>query len=208
MSRNLTMFAVTLAVTGCATLARTVQVERSGSFAMPDVHGLTADQAKDELARAGITGSVELFENYTCDDPTVAETKVCITAPRAGAATSARIPVTLYLRVAEIQTFMMPDLMGKTAEQARQALLALGQESPRILVETIVGAPSDCAAGRVCRQSPDAGQKTWVNGPKYVGLGPVGAGPRAPDLPAEKPVPGDPEPARPPAPTPQPSPIF
>jgi beta-lactam-binding protein with PASTA domain len=209
--RCLTILALTVAATSCATIAKGVHYERAGNFAMPDVHGLTPDEAKDELAKAGITGSVSLFENYTCDDPSVAETRVCVTAPRAGAATSARIPVTLYLKTKATPSFTMPDVMGKTADEARTALLALGQHPERILVETLPGGGSDCIADRICRQSPSAGNQAWVTGPVLLQLGSHDAGTRRPPPPdARTPdarKPDKPDPQKPPSPR-TPSPIF
>jgi len=200
--------AVAVAATGCATIARGVHYERSGNFAMPDVHGLTADEAKDQLAQAGITGSVSPFENYTCDDPSVPETHVCVTAPRAGATTSAHIPVTLYLKAKATPSFTMPDVMGKTADEARAALLAFGQEPARILVETLPGGGPDCLPDRVCRQSPGAGNQAWVTGPVLLQLGTHDAAARRPPPPpdAHKPDAAKPDPQAPPLQ--KPSPIF
>lgn len=205
------ILAITVAATGCATIARSVHYERSGNFAMPDVHGLTAEQAKDEIAKVGITGSVSLFENYTCDDPGVPETYVCITSPRAGATTSARIPVTLYMKTKATRSFTMPDVMGMTADEARTSLLGFGQQPERILIETLPGGGSDCRADRVCRQSPQAGNTAWVTGPVLLQLGSHDAGTRRPPSDAGKPDATHPDAAKPDPNAPplqKPSPIF
>src|SRR5216683_524871 len=82
----------------CAVLTKAASYDRSGYFPMPDVTGFTAEEARAMFAAAGITGSVDVKDNYVCDDPKVAEMRVCSTAPAAGKMTSARLPITLYLR--------------------------------------------------------------------------------------------------------------
>jgi beta-lactam-binding protein with PASTA domain len=192
-----------LAASACALVAESVQekvhYERSGDFPMPDLAGKTAEQAKVALALLGMTGSIEVVDNYVCDDARVPEMHVCSTAPAAGHTTSARLPVTLRLRPKEVARFVMPDLVGKTGDEASRLLVAAGQEPRHIFIETLPGDPGDgCLENRVCRQSPEKGQETVVTGPKLVQLGPQGAGKRARPEPAP---PEQHEPARPDAPT-------
>jgi beta-lactam-binding protein with PASTA domain len=165
----------------CASIAKTVGYERQGDFAMPDVTNKTADEAKDALATSGITGSVDVRDNEVCPDLPVQETHVCFTSPRAGAMTNAHLPVTIYLRAKEPAFYAMPNIMGMTADEAKQKLISLGQNPKEIHFETISGAPDpDCVEDHVCKQSPPAGDRTPADMQKYVGLGPHGAHPRQP----------------------------
>jgi beta-lactam-binding protein with PASTA domain len=191
-----------LAASSCALVAKSVQesvhYERSGDFPMPDVAGKTADEARVALALAGITGPIEVVDNYVCDDPGVPETRVCSTAPAAGQTIRASLPVTLRLRPKEVARFVMPDLVGKTGDEARRLLLAAGQQPRHILVETLPGDPGDgCLENRVCRQSPAKGEETVVTGPKLVQLGPQGAGRSARPEPARRDEPEPPGPETP-----------
>ena len=171
------LFAFALIAAGCGAVAQITHEPRSGSFPMPDVTGQTADQARSTLASAGITGTIYVDNNYVCHDDHVATAQVCSTQPVAGAPTSADLAVTLHLRPAAQATFVMPDLGGMTADQARAALVRLGQDPSRIDVETMPNDPGDgCRAGRVCKQSPAPGNAGFAQAPVLLDLGPAGAG--------------------------------
>lgn len=172
-----TLIASVLVITGCAAVAHITQQPRSGSFPMPDVTGQTADQARATLASAGITGTITVDNNYVCHDDHVATAQVCTTQPVAGAPTSAELPITLHLRPAAETSFVMPDLAGMTADQARAALVRLGEDPSRIDVETLPNDPGGgCQAGRVCQQSPAPGNQGYAHNPVLLDLGPTGAG--------------------------------
>jgi beta-lactam-binding protein with PASTA domain len=158
-------------------MAKAVHHERSGTFPMPDLTGQTEAQARDTLARDGVTGDVEVDTNYACHDDHVVTAQVCSTQPAAGQPTSAHLPVTLHLRPEGEQTFAMPDLGGMTADAARTALARLGEDPARITVETLPNDPGGgCKEGRVCRQSPAPGNPGYAHSPVLLDLGPAGAG--------------------------------
>jgi beta-lactam-binding protein with PASTA domain len=95
------MAALIATVAGCSAMAQKLTgspVRRDGNFAMPDVTGMSRTQAEAALRAQGITGSISVEENHLCDDPKVVAPNVCTTAPAAGQATTATIPVVLYLR--------------------------------------------------------------------------------------------------------------
>ena len=164
-----------LALSACASLARTVHYERSGDFAMPDVSGKTAADAKDDLAKAGIVGDIDVRDEICHDEVNVPEQHVCYTAPRAGAMTRANLPVTIYVKQKATAFFEMPNLVGLTADQAKQKLVALGEQAELIEVETINSyPPPGCVGDHVCAQSPPAGDRTPANTAKLLQLGPAG----------------------------------
>ena len=118
--------------------------------------------------------------------------------------------MTLYLRPTETRTYVMPDLRGKTADEAKQILIGLGQQPERFVIEEMRGWLDECQPSRVCRQSPAPGQKTQVTISKWLDIAPA-ARPERPTPPPPPPErdPSDrsPEPAKPPPPPP-PDPIF
>jgi beta-lactam-binding protein with PASTA domain len=172
---GLRLCALVLAASACASVSRVVHYERGGSFPMPDVAGKTADDARDALAAQGISATVGVMDEICHDFPDLAAERVCYTAPRAGAMTSATIPITLYVKSKVTASFEMPDLSGLTAEDARRKLASLGQNPDRVLIEPVRGEPPrDCLGDRICTQSPEAGRTAWVTGPVLLGLGPPG----------------------------------
>lgn len=194
----------------CAAMRQQVQPARQGSFPMIDVTGKTKSDAEAAIRSYGITGTISVVDNHVCDDPNVHEGLVCYTAPRSGTATSSRIPVTLYLRPTETRTYVMPDLRGKTVDEAKQILIGLGQQPERFVIEEMRGWLDECQPSRVCRQSPAPGQKTAVTIAKWLDIAPA-TRPMRPTPPPPPREPGDSSP-EPPAPKPQdpppPEPIF
>lgn len=191
-----------LLFTGCATLARTVSYQRGGSFDMPDLSGLTVAQAKDTLAMSGITGSVEVVDNYVCDKESVPVGHVCFTSPSAGSSRSSRTPTMLYTRPAPTQA-PMPDVVGMTPNKARDLLTDGRFERVEIEELRAEKVPEGCKIGTVCRTSPPAGQ---VHGYRIITrlyVAPNGYKP--PKLEAPKPEhPKTAEPKEPEAPKPEP----
>jgi beta-lactam-binding protein with PASTA domain len=146
---------------------------RSVQMTMIDVTGMTPTEAEAALRAAGVRGSIDVKDNISCDNPKVEELHVCYTAPAAGQATSSTIPVTLNLRYKETKSFDMPDFVGKTVDEARRTLIAMGQSPERFIVEEMVGAPADCEPNRICKQSPEAGRKHWVSLAAWLWYGPA-----------------------------------
>lgn len=182
------LFAATIvALTSCSVITKVVGWERKGTFDMVDVTGQSKSAAEDTIRAHGIQGSISVVDNYTCDDPKVKEGFVCYTAPRAGMATSSRISVTLYLRPKETPSFLMPDVLGKTADEAKAILIALGQNPERFHIEEMRGWLDECRPGRVCRQRPEPGQRTWVTLAKWLEIAPA----KRPERPTPPPPPRD-----------------
>jgi beta-lactam-binding protein with PASTA domain len=193
------VFALAL-LPACAGLAKVVHYERSGTFDMPDVTNMSVGKAKDKLATAGITGSVDIVDNYVCDREDVKVGDVCSTAPPPGAGRSARTPTTLYTKPAPTAAPMI-DVVGKTPEQAKQLLAAAGFK--RVEIEALGGDDVDdgCQPQTVCRTSPPAGQDHSFGVITVLYVAPKYTRPR---LPKPQPQP-DPEEGRtdPPKPDPQ-----
>jgi len=172
---------------GCATLAHVVHYERGGTFAMPDLSGLSVSEAKDKLAAAGITGSVDVVDNYVCheDEARVGVDAVCSTAPAVGQERSARTPTTLYTRPRPTAA-PMPDVIGTSVAEGKRTLGAAGFARVEVEVLEPGRIPDDCVPHTVCVTSPPAGAPTSFNGTKYLKVPPDDYRPRA----AAKP-PGD-----------------
>jgi len=151
-----------LAASSCA-VASQLGIERPGRFPMPDVTGKAQAEAEAALRASGMAGSIYVADNLTCDNASVAELHVCTTAPRAGQETSGRSPLTLNLRPKEIRTYVMPDVRGKSIEEAKQILIALGQSPDKFIIEDVRGSVGDCLPSTICRQSPSPGTRQMVN---------------------------------------------
>jgi beta-lactam-binding protein with PASTA domain len=149
----------------------------SQKITMIDVSGKSPAEAEAALRAAGITGSMDVRDNYVCDVPGIEELHVCYTSPRAGQASSTTLPVTLYLRHKETRSFAMPDLRGKTVDEAKQILIGMGQPADRFIVEEARGA-GDCQPSRICRQSPEPGKEHWVSLSAWLWFAPASATPR------------------------------
>jgi len=160
----------------------------SAKITMIDVTGKSSADAEAAVRAAGITASVYVEDNRVCDVPGVEELHVCYTSPRAGQASSTTIPVTLYLRHKETKTFYMPDVRGKTVDEAKQILIGLGQEPNRFLIEEARGADG-CQPARICRQSPEPGRQQWVSQAAWLWIGPAQSKPPDAKPPREEPKP-------------------
>jgi beta-lactam-binding protein with PASTA domain len=165
---------------GCATLARAVSYERGGTFEMPDLRGSSLSEAKDKLAAAGITGSVEVVDNYVCheDEARVGVDAVCSTSPAAGQGRTARTPTTLYLRPRP-SAAPMPDVIGRSVGEAKRTLGAAGFARTEVEVLEPGRIPDDCRPQTVCVTSPPAGAPTSFGGTKYLRVPPDDYRPRA-----------------------------
>jgi len=115
------------------------------AVAIPDVAGMTQEQATAELRDAGFdVGSVE-FENA----PRVPRNEVTKTVPPAGETHPLDTPVVLYVASGQVD---LPDLVGKPRAEALKTLEDLGLSS------TITEEESDAAPDSVIAQDRSPGQ--------------------------------------------------
>jgi len=121
---------------------------------VPDVSGLTQDQARQQLTDAGLTvGSVREDDN-----PAQPEGRVLGTEPGASQSVAEGSPVTLVISSGLVQ---LPDLSGQTEDAAKQTLNGL-----KLSANTSTEESADVAAGSVIRQDRAPGlvpQGTVVN---------------------------------------------
>jgi len=118
-----------------------------GQVEIPDVVGLSADDAERKLEEAGLE---VVTENRASDEQE--EGRAIGTEPAAGESVKRGSQVTLLISSGQAQV-TVPAVVGLTEEAARQRLSARGLEIDSSEVE------SDRPAGEVVTQSPDAGQK-------------------------------------------------
>ena len=117
--------------------------QRTGT--VPTVTGLTQDQAESALEAAGF-GVGELVERASAEPRgTVIESR-----PRAGAQAPMPGTVTLVLSAGP-GTVQVPDLAGRTVDEARRLLLQLGLEVGELSSESSAGPPI------IVSQTPPAG---------------------------------------------------
>lgn len=121
---------------------------------VPDVSGLTQDQARQQLTDAGLTvGSVREDDN-----PAQPEGRALGTEPGANQSVAEGSSVTLVISSGLVQ---LPDLAGQTEAAAKQALNEL-----KLSANTSTEESADVAAGSVIRQDRAPGlvpQGTVVN---------------------------------------------
>jgi beta-lactam-binding protein with PASTA domain/tRNA A-37 threonylcarbamoyl transferase component Bud32 len=112
---------------------------------IPDVAGMTQEQATAELRDAGFEVSSVEFENA----PRVPRNEVTKTVPAAGEPHPRDTPVVLYVASGQVE---LPDLVGKPRAEALETLNGLGLSS------TITEEESDQAPDTVIAQGRSAGQ--------------------------------------------------
>lgn len=115
-------------------------------LAIPDVRGMSEEEATAELEGLGLTISEV---DTTAHDPTLEEGRAVGTNPEAGTTVDAGASVTLLIADGQVE---LPDLTGMTEEEARAALQALDLSSVIKTVES-----EDEEPGTVVAQSPTAG---------------------------------------------------
>ncbi len=117
-----------------------------GEATVPDVRGLTEEEAIAELEDAGLElGSIDDTEH----DKDLTEGQVARTEPEADTEVEAGTEVDLFIADGRVE---LPDLTGDTEEAARQNISALGLSVVVTEVET-----EDEEAGTVLSQDPVAG---------------------------------------------------
>lgn len=153
--------------------AETAEGRDDNIIEMPDVTGKTQADAEKALRAAGITGTINVDDNYTCDNPDVTELHVCTTHPVAGAKTRKTLPLTLHLRPPGTANYKMPDVIGMTPDDAKAAIMKLKQIEQRLKIEEMDVLMPDCQPGRVCRQDPKAGTMTSERDYKTLRIAPA-----------------------------------
>jgi serine/threonine-protein kinase len=114
----------------------------AASATVPDLTGMDQNQARDALTGAGL----QVGNTDTEDSPTVEKDRVIRSDPAKGATVERDSPVVLVLSTGQVK---VPDLTGKTVEQAKDALRKLE------LSWDIVEEESDKKAGTVIDQDPN-----------------------------------------------------
>ncbi len=146
---------------------------------MPDLHGLTRDEAIAALARAGIEPrSIDTDPDIACDDDQTKHGRVCHQSPVPGAQTLSHMSVELELQEADPDShtpgvpgahYAMPDVLGLSLADARKKLAAAGFSAKDHFVldpDETCGKP-----GVVCGQEPDPGASTTTEMPKLLRVG-------------------------------------
>jgi beta-lactam-binding protein with PASTA domain len=143
---------------------------------MPDLQGMTRDEAIAALKRAGIEpSSIDSDPSIACHDEQTPHGRVCYQSPIAGAQTLAHLSVTINVQQADPDShtpgvpgahYPMPDVRGLTVADARKKLAAAGLSSKDHVAMLIT---DDCPRrGVVCGQEPAPGATTFTEQPKLV----------------------------------------
>ena len=173
---------VVLAVVAIVAIAAFLAGSGGGSSTkpIPQVSGLSVDQATTELLQAGFTVKGE----KKVSSPTVTAGLVAGTDPAVGSERAPGTLVTLEISVGNEQQVTIPDLTGYTATAAQAKLSSLG------LNPVIAYIPSPLPQNTVIGTDPAAGTKVWTTTkvtlnvpviisptvPAVVGMTPVNAG--------------------------------
>ena len=116
---------------------------------VPDLSGMTADQAKAALQKVGLTA----VQGDSKHSSSVAEGKVCDQDPASGTAVDANSTVTFYLSSGP-ESKSVPDVTGMSESEATSTLQSAG-----FTVSTSTQASDSVAKGNVISQSPKSGSK-------------------------------------------------
>src|SRR5690606_25620945 len=116
-----------------------------GRAEVPDVAGLSRDQAERELDEAGFGVAVETRASDSVEEDTVIETD-----PPGGETARRGSTVTMVVS-SGVEQVKVPAVVGMTLNAARQQLSAVGLDL------SSSEEPSDRPAGEVTAQDPDAG---------------------------------------------------
>jgi serine/threonine-protein kinase len=136
---------------------------------VPDVTTLTVDTAITQLRNAGFTTNTIQQESTTAQPGTViAQT------PKGG--TTLTKGATVTLTVAKAARPTVPNLVGKTQDEASNAVYALGLV-PQVASKTVTDPTQD---GKVISQSPPAGTKRSKGGHVRLVVGRVSTIPPPP----------------------------
>ena len=185
----------------------------AGQFTVPNLFGLSQEQAIAALRRAGYQGDAS-EDSSLCGsvvDGRVMELgQVCYQHPPAGRVQGARLPISIRVQRESpwhgnagkaTEWRLMPTLVGMSVEQARARLKQVGFSREDLVRVTWLDEPG-CRPLTVCRTHPSPLERAGVNSEQVVFAG------RDPDAKAgssevagQPPTPADPKQAPPKQPT-------
>ncbi len=177
-------------VSGCSEIIKTVRPKRTGSFALPDVKGMTVSEAKTALAMDGVTGTIDVRDNICgTEDPTPVG-HVCYQSPGAGQMVYGDLPVQLGVAVPKDHGgkgkdawILMPDVRGKSVKEARAILGKAGMKDLVVTQDTMCQDGPDV----VCETSPPTGTHAYLHVQNQLYVGEPKAKPPQDPKPEKKP---------------------
>jgi len=143
----------------------------TGQVKLPDLRGMTEDQATSQLSDLGLNSSTS--EEESDEDPGT----VIGQSPEAGNVPQGSNVAIVIAKEKAPETTTVPDVVGRSAEEA-QALMGDSQITP----DTTFGASDDVPVGYVISQEKPAGTEVEVG--SHVGIV-VSTGPEAEETPTE-----------------------
>ena len=156
--------------------------DANGNITIPNVFGMSKEQAIAELRRAGFQGDVT-DDSSLCgsliDGRVIELGIVCYQHPPAGRVQGARLPISIRVQsenpwhgnVGKLNEWrLMPDLVGMSVEQARAEMKRVGFDRDDRVFLSWVDEPS-CKPLTVCRTHPEALQRVGVSSTKVVVAG-------------------------------------
>lgn len=156
--------------------------DTNGQVTIPDVFKLPRAQAIAALRKAGVQGDIDEDSNLcgSAVNGRIVETgEVCQQQPPAGRVQGARLVVTLTVQTEDprhgdvgrvTEWRLMPDLTGKTFEQALATMRSAGFADDDQLQQTWADETS-CKPNVVCRQYPEPNVRAGLHDGKVVYLG-------------------------------------
>jgi beta-lactam-binding protein with PASTA domain len=168
----------------------------STTVVVPDLYGLTMEQAAAKMREAGFTrGPEKSTQNYACDmerRPHYDVGQICYHHPVPGQKTSSRLPIHVQIQAdyddhgnigfaGEWRS--MPDVVGKTLAAARPILI----NAKLPLDEHFELLEGDCAEGTICDGYPRPGERKVLarKGRLWIGKKAPPAEPAQPAQPEE-----------------------
>lgn len=143
---------------------------------MPDLQGMTKDEAMAAMKKAGIEPrEIEHDDNIACNDEQTKHDRVCYQSPVPGAQTLSHMSVTLVFQKADPDSttpgvpgahYAMPDVMKMKVTDARKKLAAAGfsaKDHITLLIDNGCSKPEI-----VCGQKPAPGEATTTEFPKII----------------------------------------
>lgn len=168
-----------------------------GTAAMPDLKGLTPEQALAALHRAGFETKTLDFDDQLCSydsgEKNVPKGTVCEQRPYPGQVNSVRVRVEVLI---EEETFThggqglsewrrVPDINGKPLAAAKALFAREGFDIAKHL-QILDG---DCATGTICSSSPRAGERANLSRGVRLYVGVAAPPPPPPTAPPAQPTP-------------------
>jgi hypothetical protein len=189
--------------------------DASGNITIPNVFGMSKEQALAELQRVGFRGTPS-DDSSLCgsvvDGRVIEIGQVCFQHPAPGRVQGARLPISLRVQTENPwhgnigkpnEWRLMPNVINKNVEEARAELKRVGfSRDDRVLLQ-LVDDPS-CKPLIVCRTYPEPMQPAGVSSDKIVF---AGRDPNASSKPVEPIAPTAPKPDAPKS-EPPPEPFF